>query len=70
MEGERATSPLPRGQQLVSTNLTGHGQGPLQVIPQKGHRENEVPEIQEQVILSPQKGLGGTKNHPGSFQSE
>ena len=55
---------------MASTNITGHEQGPLQIIVQKSHREKEVPEIQEQVILSPEKGLNREKDHIRSFQPE
>ena len=70
MDLERETSPMPDEQTLAPTDLSGYGQRCTEAIPQEGHREDQVPQVPQHVILSPQKGLIGTEDHSRPLQTE
>ena len=64
MDEQHKTTPLGQQPPLVPTDLPGSGQGCDQNVPQVGHREKKIPQVQKQAFLSAEAGLNRDENHP------
>ena len=62
LEGEQTTSTLPT-QTLAPKDIPRDGQGYIQTISQKGHRESPVQQVHEQTFLSAKEGFGGDEDN-------